>query len=379
MMLSIVAMVTAFTFTGCRPDDPVYDPTPFNLAVPKYFPTKLNIPADNPLTIEGIELGRYLFYDGRLSGRTDPDSLMSCGTCHLQSRSFECGIDHTKFSGGQTFGIKGFQTPHYMLPLINLVWNESGYMWNGGVNPNSANINKRNIEDFVRMGVTAQHEMGGDTTRTRNLIQSIQGYPELFEKAFGSKMVTFKNVSRAIAQFVRTLVSSNSKFDRYMRGEEQLTDSELNGYVLFMTEDGGDCFHCHGGEGNPLFTTNLFYNNGKDTVFNDSFDRYSITGDEQDKGAYKATTLRNIELTGPYMHDGRFKTLGEVIDFYSESVLWSPYVHPLMHHVNEGGVQLTPSEKKDLIAFIRTLRDEEFLTNPAYSKPAKFPDGSVQD
>ncbi len=371
-------MIFLCPMSGCHPDNPVPEPTPYDLVIPKYFPTKLNIPADNPFTVEGIELGRFLFYDGRLSGRTDADSLMSCGTCHLQSRSFECGIDHPKFTGGKTFGLKGFLTPHYMLPLINLVWNENGYMWNGAVSPNSNDKNKRTIEDFVRMGVTAQHEMGGDTTHTKNLIQSIAGYPELFERAFGSKTVTFKNISRAIAQFVRTLISSNSKFDRYMRGEEQLTTSELNGYVLFMTEEGADCFHCHGGEGNPLFTTNLFYNNGKDTVFDDPFDRYSITGDEHDKGAYKATTLRNIELTGPYMHDGRFKTLEEVIDFYSESVQWSPYVHPLMHHVNDGGVQLTPAEKRDLIAFIKTLRDESFLTNPAYSKPDKFPDGSVQ-
>ncbi|HOW32108.1 MAG TPA: cytochrome c peroxidase, partial [Bacteroidales bacterium] len=368
VVLMLFALIIVLV-SGCNPDETVPEPTPYSLPIPKYFPTKLNIPSDNPLTVEGIELGRYLFYDGRLSGRTHPDSLMSCGTCHLQSRSFECGIDHPKYTGGKTYGIKGFQTPHYMLPLINLVWNESGYMWNGAVSNTSNDKNKRNIEDFVRMGVEAQHEMAGDTTTTKILIQSIPGYPELFEKAFGSKTVTFKNISRAIAQFVRTLVSSDSKFDRYMRGEEQLTTGELNGYVLFMTEEGGDCFHCHGGEGNPLFTTNLFYNNGKDTVFGDPFDRYSITGDDQDRGAYKATTLRNVEFTGPYMHDGRFKTLEEVIDFYSESVLWSPYIHPLMHHVNDGGVQLTPQEKRDIIAFIRTLRDDVFLTNPAFSKP----------
>lgn len=378
-LLLLATLIFVCLLPGCHPDEPVPEPISYDLVIPKFFPTRLNIPADNPLTVEGIELGRYLFYDGRLSGRTDADSLMSCGTCHLQSRSFECGIDHPKFSGGKTFGLKGFQTPHYMLPLINLVWNENGYMWNGAVSLNSSDKNKRSIEDFVRMGVTARHEMGGDTNRTKNLIQSIPGYPELFEKAFGSKTVTFKNISRAIAQFVRTLVSSNSRFDRYMLGEEQLTTSELNGYVLFMTEEGADCFHCHGGEGNPLFTTNLFYNNGKDTVFDDPFDRYSITGDDHDKGAYKATTLRNIELTGPYMHDGRFKTLEEVIDFYSEALLWSPSVHPLMHHVNDGGVQLTPSEKKDLVAFIKTLRDESFLTNPSFSKPEKFPDGSVQE
>ena len=263
-----------------------------------------------------------------------------------------------------------------MLPMINLVWNESGYNWSGSVSNTNPDVNKRTIEDIVRMGVTAPNEMAGDTTKTKTLIQSIPGYPDLFEKAFGSRTITFRNISKAVAQFVRTLISSDSKFDKYMRGEQQLSTQELNGYVLFMTEDGADCFHCHGGSGNPLFTTNLFYNNGKDDVFNDPLDRFYVTGDPSDHGAYKATTLRNIELTGPYMHDGRFKTLGEVIDFYSQGIIWSPYVHPLMHHAYDGGIQLTSAEKADLISFIKTLRDETFMTNPAYSSPGKLPDGA---
>lgn len=365
-------------FNSCRNEPEVFHATPYSLPVPKFFPTRMNIPSDNPLTVEGIELGRYLFYDGRLSGRTDPDSMMSCGTCHLQANSFECGVNHQKFTDGRTFGITGIPTPHVMMPLINLVWNETGYFWSGLVSENGPDPAKRNIEDIVYMGVTAPHEMDADTNQVKALLQSIPGYPELFEKAFGSKVITFRNVSKAIAQFIRTLVSSNSKFDRYLRGEEQLNSQELNGFVLFMTEDGGDCFHCHGGDGNPLFTTNLFYNNGKDTLFNDSRDRYSVTSDPTDIGAYKAPTLRNVELTAPYMHDGRFKTLEEVIDFYSEQVVGSPYIHPLMHHANDGGIHLLPSEKADLIAFIKSLKDDSFLTNPAFAKPAAFPDGSVQ-
>ncbi len=372
-------LFAAFTllifFSACK-DEPEYIATPYQITVPKYFPTRLNIPADNPMTVEGIDLGRYLFYDGRLSGNKEAGKMMSCGTCHLQSRSFECGIDHPKFTGGRPFGISGIVTPHYMLPMINLVWNESGYLWSGLLSENNPNSCQRNIEDIVFMGVTAPHEMAGDTNKTKALIQSIPGYPELFAKAFGSHTVTFRNISKAIAQFVRTLISSDSKFDRYMRGDVQLSTQELNGYVLFMTEDGADCFHCHGGTGNPLFTTNLFYNNGKDSVFDDSRDRFSVTGNPADHGAYKVTTLRNIELTGPYMHDGRFKTLGEVIDFYSQGIIWSPYVHPLMHHAYDGGIQLTPAEKSDLIAFIKTLRDETFLSNPAFAPPGKLPDGA---
>lgn len=374
LIVSIV-IIALFQFS-CNHDDTSYNPTPYQVTVPKFFPTRMNIPAGNPMTVEGVELGRYLFYDGRMSGNTETDKMMSCGTCHLQSRSFECGIDHPRFTGGRTFGITGIVTPHYMLPMINLVWNETGYLWSGSISESNPNPSQRNIEDIVGMAVTAPHEFAGDSNKTKALIQSIPGYPELFEKAFGSRTVTMRNISKAIAQFVRTLISSDSKFDKYMRGEQQLSTQELSGYVLFMTEDGADCFHCHGGSGNPLFTTNLFYNNGKDSEFTDPRDRFSVTGDPSDHGAYKATTLRNIELTGPYMHDGRFKTLAEVIDFYSQGIIWSPYIHPLMHHANDGGIQLTPSEKSDLIAFIKTLQDDTFLTNPAYSTPDKLPDGA---
>lgn len=373
---SAVVVTIVFILISCSKTEPEkpFEPTPYLIEIPFGFPTNLNIPEDNPMTVEGVELGRYLFYDGRLSGRTHPDSLMSCATCHRQERSFEAGIDHPDFPGGHPIGISGLKTHHVMLPMINLVWNHSGYGWNGFLYPDNPNENLRNIEDFVRLAVLAKDEIDGDTSTIVKLFQSIPGYPELFGKAFGSETITFKNIERAIAQFIRTLISARSKFDRYMRGEEQLSQSELNGYVLFTTEEGADCFHCHGGFGNPLFTTHLYYNNGKDTVFSDPMDRFSVTSDPMDKGAYKATTLRNIEVQGPYMHDGRFKTLEEVIGFYSHNVLWSPNVDPLMHHVNKGGVQLLPFEKEDLLNFIRTLRDDEFMTNPDFSKPGKFPD-----
>jgi len=376
--LKYYPLIFSLLLAGCtKKDDPVpvpgYQPTPYVIEAPFGFPQKMNIPEDNPMTVEGIELGRLLFYDGRMSGRTHPDSLMSCATCHLQQNAFECGIDHPVYENGFTHGLTGIPTPHLMLPMINLVWNMNGYLWNGKISNDNPNSSFRNIEDLVWMGVVAPHEMNGDTNRTKALIASIPGYPEMFKKAFGSEEVTMKRIGMAVAQFVRTLISSNAKFDRYMRGEEQLTSSELSGFVLFTTEEGADCFHCHGGFGNPLFTTNLFYNNGKDTVFPGTDDRYALTGDPMDLGAYKPTTLRNIELTGPYMHDGRFATLEEVIDFYSHGLLWSPYINPLMHHIANGGTQLIPSEKADLIAFIKTLRDEEFLSKPEFGPPAKLP------
>jgi len=361
-----------FILLSCREDEPLinnqdtpFSPTPYNFVIPYRFPTQIFVPADNPMTVEGVELGRLLFYDGRLSGRTHPDSLMSCGTCHLQSNSFECGIDSNRFNlWGRPRGLTGIFTPHVMLPLINIAWNPNTFLWNGKVS---------RAENFTWMAIVAPHECHGDTNQVKNLFQSIPGYPPLFKKAFGTEQITIENMGRAIMQFIRTLVSADSKFDKYLRGEVQLTPQELHGFVLFTTEEGADCFHCHGGDGNPLFTTHLFYNNAKDSIFNDPRDRYSITFDPMDKGAYKATTLRNIEFTGPYMHDGRFKTLDEVINFYSDGLVWSPYVHPLMHKINDGGARLTPPEKSALKAFLLTLSDHSFINNPQFGHPASLP------
>ncbi|HPE87710.1 MAG TPA: cytochrome c peroxidase [Bacteroidales bacterium] len=376
----IILTILGIAFSCSEKPQP-YEPTPYTLDIPDYFPTQVNIPEDNPLTEEGVELGRHLFYDGRLSGRTHSDSLMSCATCHIQSQGFDLGLGNERFPDGQPIGLSGVTPPHYPLPLINLIWNENGYLWNGMIHPSGPDQSKTRLEDLVWMGVVAPHEMAGDTNRTKKLIQSIDGYPALFEKAFGTNIVTMENINKAVAQFVRTLISSDAKFDRYMRGEEQLTTEELSGYVLFTTEEGADCFHCHGGAGNPLFTTHLFYNNGKDREFTGAFedprDRYHITNDPMDIGAYKATTLRNIALGGPYMHDGRFQTLDEVIDFYAHGLVWSEYINPLMHHIGTDGNQLLPWEKEHLKAFIATLMDTVFLNNPKFAPPVQFPDGTT--
>ncbi len=380
ILLQIILLtIFVVNFISCKKEDPInpqiFLPTPYNLTLPNYFPNKLNIPEDNPLTKEGVELGRYLFYDGRLRGYlgTNLDSLMSCATCHIQSNSFECGINHPKYINGMTYGVSGISTPHTMLPLINLVFNSEGYFWNGMINKNNPLDNRRNIEDIVEMGIIDPHEMNSSIERCVSAITSIDIYPNKFEAAFGTPEINIDRIKKAIAQFVRTLISSNSKFDRYLTGLEQLTDSELNGYILFTTEEGADCFHCHGGGGNVLFTTNLFYNNAKDTIFSDPRDRFAFTGNLSDKGSYKAPTLRNIEKTAPYMHDGRFKTLDEVLNFYNSGLVSSPYVSTLMHKLNQGGAQLTPLQIADLKAFLFTLTDNDFLTNPSFSKPIDLP------
>jgi len=375
-----VFLFVAFLLTGCKPDEPIITPippaTPYSITIPTGFPNELNIPTENPMTVEAIWLGRHLFYDGRLSGRTHPDSLMTCATCHLQSRGFSTGIDNPRFPGGHAFGLTGIYTPHSTMPLVNLVFNKNGYLWNGMIHEsntflyqNDPRYHRKNIESLVWMGIVAPHEMVGNVDKTVALIASIPMYPPMFAAAFGTPEVTFERISYAIASFIRTLISADSKFDKYLRGEYQMTSSELNGFVLFVTEEGADCFHCHGGDGNPLFTTNLYYNNATDATFNDPRDRYAITGNPVDIGAYKAPTLRNIFSTAPYMRDGRFQTVDQVIDFYSHQLVWSPYVHPLMHKINDGGAQLLPFQKQDLKNFLLTLQDTTFLTNPKFGNP----------
>lgn len=348
-----------------------FAPTPYPLQVPKYFPTNLNIPADNPLTVEGVELGRYLFYDTRLCGYTGncPDSMMSCATCHTQAHGFDVGMDNPRFPGGATYGLSGTPTPHNPMPLVNLVFNGEGYFWNGMIYEKNPNAARRTIEDVVLMGIMAPHEMNSTADRAVAAIKTDARYPKMFERAFGTPEINIGRIEKAIAQFIRVLVSGNSKFDAYLRGEVQLSEQELRGYVLFSTEEGADCYHCHGGGGSPLFTTNLFYNNGLDAVFNDTRDRYSVTGNTKDIGAYRAPTLRNISVSAPYMHDGRFKTLDEVLEFYNSGLVYSPYIHPLMHKVNEGGAALTPSQIADLKAFLQTLTDEDFISKEEFSDP----------
>jgi len=211
--------------------------------------------------------------------------------------------------------------------------------------------------------------MNSTPERTIYALKQNPKYPALFKKAFGTEEITISRVQKAIAQFICTLVSGNSKFDRYLRKEEELTDAEMRGFLLFSTEEGADCFHCHGGSGTPLFTTNLFYNNALSNVFDVPNDRYSVTKNPQDIGAYRAPSLRNCMVSAPYMHDGRFKTMDEVLDFYNFGLQNSPYVHPLMHKLEQGGAYLTPPQIADLKIFLHTLTDNEFLTNPKFSKP----------
>jgi len=382
-----------FLQTSCKRDeDPVWQATPYVFNIPVGFPTQLNIPDDNPMTVEGIELGRHLFYDGRLSGRTHPDSLMSCATCHRQSRAFDLGADHPFYNDpdGRPWGLTGHKTPHTVLSLVNLVWNHQGYMWNGVVSKENTMLGSpghnvpalpqyhwKNIESVVWLAIIDPHEIVGHPDRTVALFRTVTDpdYPAMFEKAFGTPEITYERIAKAIGQFIRTIVSANSKAHKVWRGEASFTDQERMGWMLFMSEE-ADCFHCHGGDGTPLLTTHLFYNNAKDTCFTgvcaNPRDRYSVTKNDKDRGAFKAPTLINVEHTGPYMHDGRFRTLDDVLQFYNSGLKYSEYAHPLMKKAFppfSNGMNLNPVKLAQLKAFLLTLTDQELLVDQRYSNP----------
>ena len=351
MRRNVFLFLSLLLFVSCQPtEEETHKPIPYALPQPLFFPTTTNIPEDNPMTEEGVALGKLLFNDTHAS-TTNGRHVTCCASCHRSEYGFEFGPEGS---------LQNLGTHHTMLPLVNPAWNTTGFGWNGAV---------ASLEDMVYAAFTDPAEIDADTGRVVQYLQQSDNYPDLFRKAFGTEKIQFGLVQKAIAQYVRTLVSSNSKFDRYLQGKEQLSQDELNGYLLFVTEDGADCFHCHGGGVNALFTTNLFYNNGLDSEFHDPQDRFAVTSDPADRGAYKAPSLRNIALTAPYMHDGRFNTLNEVIDFYSDSVKYSELIHPLMHHVMQGGVRLTTQEKEQLKAFLNTLTDEDFVDTHQQKRP----------
>lgn len=319
LLFTIVVLMGSCTNNNLEPEVA----TPYTLQIPAGFPNP-QIPEDNPMTVEGVSLGRKLYYDSILH----PSQQLACATCHIQSKSFT--------SAGE------------VLPHVNLAWSHQ-FLWDGAEEGTLEDVMRFEIEDFFNTDLSD--------------LQNSEEYPELFNEAFGTNAISTENIAKALAQFFRTMNSGNSKFDRYIRGEEQFSNEEFLGFELFFSEE-GDCFHCHA---TVFFTDNSLHNNALDSLPDPG--RYLVTSDSIDYGKFKSPTLRNIELTGPYMHDGRYVTLEEVIDFYSEGLEASKTVDPLMKQLNNGGVQLTPEEKAGLLAFLKTLTDEEFLNNKELSRP----------
>jgi cytochrome c peroxidase len=355
-MKFVIVFSFLFLLVACRKDKADYTPTPYQLKVPSHFPDMI-IPSNNPMTVEGVELGRFLFYEKQLSG----DNTMNCASCHMPQHSFS---DANKYS----IGIDGVFGNRQSMALINIGW-ESFFFWDG---------RETTLESQILEPVTNPIEMHQSWKDAIHKLNADVKYRNRFFRAFGEEGVDSVKATKAIAQFIRTMISSESKFDVMYKFENNMALStaeqamlssidldEWAGYDLFKSLNGADCFHCHNG---PLMRVKKFSNNGLDAAFSD-LGRGGVTQNPEDYGKFKVTTLRNIAFTAPYMHDGRFTTLDEVIEHYSSGIHMSPTIDPLIEFANQGGVQLDAQEKYLLKKFLLTLSDYNFINNPSFKDP----------
>ncbi len=350
-------LIPVLGLQACDPDpvDPpaTYDSTPYELNAGA-FPTP-DLPADNKLTLTGVQLGRMLFYEKKLS----KDGTQACADCHLQQDGFS---DIRQFS----IGVEGLPGKRQAMPVMNLAWHQNGLFWDGRA-PKLRDQALKPIQDPLEMNETLDNAVAK--------LKADKQYTDQFIRAFGDAEVTPERMALALEQFMLTIVSNNAKYDKVLRGEASFTAAEQRGKDLFFkefnpatNEKGGECFHCHGGHN---FTNDKYMNNGLDAEANMSDPgRQQVTGKPGDRARFKVPSLRNIEFTAPYMHDGRLATLEAVIDHYNTGVKPSPTVEFLLqYNLQPGGLQLNAQDKSDLIAFLKTLSDPDFLNNPAYKKP----------
>lgn len=361
ILFPLVLLLTAMacdepTGNNPTPDDTIsgaYNPQPYNLEIPGWFP-QLPATPDNPLTVDGVALGQMLFYEPLFSS----DGSMSCSTCHKQEHGFTDAMPVST-------GVLGMQGRRSSMSLVNLAYNTKGFFWDGRA---------ATLEDQALLPVEDHIELNESWDNVVAKLKAHTDYPGLFRKAFGiehKSEITKELAVKAIAQFERTMISGNSRYDKVVwQNQGFFTDEEERGRMLFFFEfaqnlDHPGCSHCHFA---PFFTDNNFKNNGLDSVANltDFADlgRGAINSNVYDNGKFRVPSLRNIELTGPYMHDGRFATLEEVLENYSHGG------HGVSNEdVNIRTFTLTQQDKQDLIAFLKTLTDTAFINNPQFKNP----------
>ena len=324
------------------PVKPLYMPekfTPYRFTMSGTFPLP-DLPRDNPLIEERVALGRALFNETALSR----DNTISCASCHVANFAF---TDARRFS----LGVRGQKGTRNSMPLFNLAWKTS-FFWDGRA-PSLRAQALVPIEDHTEMDETLE--------RVIAKLAEKKEYPPLFAAAFGSLEITAEKIGLAVENFLLTLTSFDAKFDRALRGKATLSADEQRGFELFMTEfdprtgqRGADCFHCHGG---PLFSDHQFHNNGL-APSEDDPGRFRVTKLEADRGKFATPSLRNIARTAPYMHDGRFATLEEVVAHYSSGVKRTATLDPNLAKHPEGGLQLSREDQRALVAFLKTLGEE---------------------
>lgn len=356
--------VLIFLLWSCSDHTEISAPTPYLFEPPAHFGDDFDIPIDNPLTIEGIALGRNLFYEKQLSR----NGQVSCGSCHQQAKAF---TDGTKFS----MGVDRELTSRNSMSIVNLLWNTK-FFWDG----RAGTLEEQSLQPII------DHiEMDLPLEAAVERLSASESYRQQFFAAYTTDEITADRIAQSIAQFMRTLVSSNSKYDQFLLGQAELTDQEKLGMDLFFTHPvpniglrGGNCGDCHL---NILTSGDRegfqgFHNNGIDTEENLDDGLMKVTGDLIDKGKFKAPSLRNIALTAPYMHDGRFASLSEVLDHYNENIQNSATLDVLITDATNNSVQgetvklgLTKEEKEAIIVFLHTLTDQDFTSDEVFSDP----------
>lgn len=343
---SMVCLYAISVFSGCKKDKGTDDKdqalTPYILQIPAGLPP-MQIPADNPMTEEGVALGKQLFFDPILSG----DNTQSCGSCHKQAFAF---VDsNLQFS----IGIDKLPGNRNAMPLMNLGYQKQ-FFWDGGAT---------DLESQVIGPIQNPLEMHESLANALAELNAHPQYPALFKKVFGGDKIITVMVMRAIAQFERTLISGNSRYDQMKAGKGSFNASEQRGLNLFTNINKGDCGHCH--VIGSTFSDFEYRNTGLDSIPVDK-GRGNITLNPTDDGKFKTPSLRNIALTAPYMHDGRFNTLEECLQHYNTGFRKTDNLDPNLENSIKG--RLNPQDVQDIIAFLKTLTDTEFITNPKFKK-----------
>lgn len=350
----LLAIILTMMIQSCKKEPKVTQETdqPYLLEYGAFPPPQ--IANDNLLTEQGVKLGRMLFYETMLSS----NNQMSCASCHNQKTAFS---DTNVFSTGVLGKLGG----RHAMGVFNMAWNSNEFFWDGRAHL-LRDQSLKPIQDSLEMHETLPSVIAK--------LQSSEMYRTQFKKAFGTETVTSELMSKAMEQFMNSIVSNQSKYDDYLAGKANLTATEERGRFLFFTEynpafpsaSGADCQHCHGGSN---FENDKYMNNGLDNDANiTDIGRQNVTNKLADKARFKVPSLRNVELTYPYMHDGRFKTLDEVVEHYN-LVTNSTTLDASFQQQLPGGLKLNAEDKAALVAFLKTLTDYKLTTDTRYSTP----------
>ncbi|MFM1971943.1 MAG: hypothetical protein RL185_625 [Bacteroidota bacterium] len=303
---------------------------------PSNFPDPVYKFENNQVTKAGFELGRKLFFDPILSA----DNTISCGSCHIPTSAF------TQHGHSVSHGINDLLGTRNSPPIMNLAWSNA-FMWDGGI----VDLDLQPIAPL-----TSHVEMGETMTNVLTKLKNNANYTSQFKAAFGSEEITNIKMLKALSQYMLMCVSAESKYDSVLRKQQVFTKEENEGYIIFQNK----CNSCHQA---PLFTDNRFRNNGlQPSQLNDP-GRMLITLLNTDKYQFKVPSLRNLAYTAPYMHDGRFLNLDAVLAHYSQGVVSTENLDPLLVNGNKLGIELTENEKSKLLLFLNTLNDKKFITN----------------